>query len=126
MNYYLTISGILAILSTHGHLTIGSTAFLRHMLAAEFDVVSKRTMHCGFHYVSAYFFTSAIVLTGLGLGILSVDNNLYLVRFIGINWAGFAAIQIFIILTCKIERGFIRRFQWILFSSIAILGFLGT
>ena len=41
MNYYLTISGILAILSTHGHLTIGSTAFLRHMLADELDVVSK-------------------------------------------------------------------------------------
>ena len=126
MNYYLSISVIFAILSTHGHLTIGSTAFLRPMLATEFDVVSKRTMHCGFHYVSAYFFTSAIVLQGLGLGILSVENNLYLVRFIGFNWAGFAAIHIFIIQTGKIERGFIRMFQWILFSSIAILSFLVT
>ena len=126
MNYYLTISGILAILSTHGHLTIGSTAFLRPMLAAEFDVVSKRTMHCGFHYVSAFFVLSALALLGLGLGLLPDSATGIIAIFIGANWAAFAVIQIIIILTCRIERGLIRMFQWMLFTSIAVFCFIGA
>ena len=82
-------------------------------------------MHCGFHYVSAFFVLSAFALLGLGFGLLPGEGAGLIATFIGANWAAFAAIQILIVLTCRIERGLVRMFQWVLFTAIAVFCFIG-
>ena len=126
MCWSLTVAGVLASLSSIGHFTLGSRDYLQPMLRAEFDEVPKRTMHCGFHYVSAFFVLSALALLGLGLGLLPDSATGIIAIFIGANWAAFAVIQIIIILPCRIERGLIRMFQWMLFTSIAVFCFIGA
>lgn len=124
MEWSLIVAGILAALSSIGHFTLGSRDYLQPMLKAEFDEVPKRTMHCGFHYVSAFFVLSALALLGLGLGLFPAVVTASLATFIGANWAAFAAIQLLIVLTCRIERGLIRMFQWMLFSAISVFCFI--
>ena len=126
MDWSLTVAGILAALSSIGHFTLGSRDYLQPTLMADFDEVPKRTMHCGFHYVSAFFVLSALALLGFGLGLLPTDGAGFIATFIGANWAAFAAIQILIVLTCRIERGLVRMFQWMLFTAIAVFCFIGA
>ena len=125
MDWSLTVAGILAAFSSIGHFTLGSRDYLQPTLKADFDEVPKRTMHCGFHYVSAFFVLSAFALLGLGFGLLPGEGAGLIDTFIGANWAAFAAIQILIVLTCRIERGLVRMFQWVLFTAIAVFCFIG-
>lgn len=125
MNWLLLISGLVAAFATIGHFSIGRQRFLEPMLRASFEDVPKKTMHCLFHYVSVYQILSAVVLLGLGFGLIAHVGAGPLIRFIAINYAAFAVIQGIIAVTSKIENAIFKFFQWIFWVIIAVFAWLG-
>jgi hypothetical protein len=126
MNWLLFISGISAASCTLGHFAIGSKRFLHPMLQASFDELPKKVMHSVFHYISAYLVLSSIVLLASGFGLGSDMDISPLVRFIAINYAAFAVIQILIALTSSIQNAVFKLFQWTFFVVIAVFAWLGA
>ncbi len=126
MNLFLFISGLVAGFTTVGHFAIGSKSFLKPMLNASFDEIPKKVMHSVFHYISVFLVLSTIVLLFLGLSPQLKTASSLLVRFIAIHYAVFAAVQIIIALTSKIEKAIFKLFQWMFFIIIAVLAWLGA
>lgn len=126
MNWMIFLSGLAAGFVNLGHFTVGRKEFLTPMLAADFDEIPKKVMHCVFHYVSVYVVLSFIVLIAIGLGFSFGPANLLLVKFIAINYFLFAIAQIIIAAASNIRKGVIKLFQWILFMGIAILAWIGS
>jgi hypothetical protein len=126
MNLLLLISGLVAGFTMFGHFVIGSKSFLKPMLNASFDEIPKKVMHSVFHYISVFLVLSTIVLLLLGLSPQLKTASSLLVRFIAIHYAAFAAVQIIIALTSKIEKAIFKLFQWIFFIIIAVLAWLGA
>ena len=126
MNWFVIAAGIVGAFTTAGHFAIGSREFLKPMLEASFDPVPKKVMHCVFHYISAYLFLSTVALLGTGFGIINGEGTTLLVRFIAINYAVFAVWQIALAATSQIEKGVFKLFQWLFFTIIALLSWLGT
>jgi hypothetical protein len=126
MNWSLIIAGGFAGFATVGHFFIGSRNFLGPTLQASFDEVSKKVMHCLFHYVSGYLILSAIFLLAIGLGFKLGGNPALLVRFIALNYAAFAVAQIIIALTSKIQNPLFKLFQWIFWTLIALFAWIGA
>ncbi len=126
MDWYIIIAGLLAAMTTVGHFVVGSKEFLRPMLEASFDQVSKKVMHCVFHYVSTFLILSAVTLLSIGSGLLSGIGTEAVTNFIAINYAIFAIWQIVIAISSGIPNGIFKLFQWIFFVLIALFSFLGT
>ncbi len=126
MNWLLVVSGLLALLTTIGHFTVGSRMYLRPMLKSDFDPVARKVMHCVFHYVSVFLTLSAVVLLGAGLGLDMGEGTTLVVRFISINYAAFALWQIVLAATSGIQGGLFKMFQWIFFVLIAATGWMGA
>lgn len=126
MNIWVTLAGVFALSTTIGHFTMGSKEYLKPMLEADFNIVSKKVMHSVFHYVSVFLILSAIALIGVGTGILSFEGSALLVRFIALNYAAFAVWQIGIAVTSGIPKGIFKMFQWVFFVLIAAFAFLGA
>ena len=126
MNWMILVSGLAAGLANLGHFTVGSKNFLKPMLQADFDDVSKKVMHCIFHYISVYMVLSFMVLIAIGLGFSFGSANALLVKFIAINYFLFAITQIVIAATSNIPNGVIKLFQWIFFIGVAIFAWIGA
>ena len=126
MDWYIIIAGIIAAMTTIGHFVVGSKEFLRPMLEASFDQVSKKVMHCVFHYVSTFLILSSVTLLLIGSGILSGAGTEAVINFIGLNYVIFAIWQIVIAITSGIQNGIFKLFQWIFFVLIALFSFMGT
>ncbi|MFC1607548.1 hypothetical protein ACFL47_06210 [Candidatus Latescibacterota bacterium] len=126
MNWFVIIAGLAGAFTTAGHFAVGSKDFLRPMLEAQFDPVPKKVMHCVFHYISAYLILSTIALLGTGFGVIAGDGTTLLVRFIAINYAVFAVWQIVLAATSEIDKGIFKLFQWVFFTIIAVMSWLGA
>jgi len=126
MNWLVIISGLLAAFCTVGHFAIGSKQFLQPMLQASFDDVSKKVMHCVFHYISVYLVLSAIFLLAVGFGYKFNTDTSLTVKFVAINFALFALMQLIIAFTSKIQNAVFKMFQWIIFAVIAVFAWLGA
>jgi hypothetical protein len=126
MNVYLIVAGIVALFTTVGHFTIGSKQFLQPMLASTFDPLTQKVMHCVFHYVSAFLILSTAAMLLIGFGVDLGAGTQLLVRFIALNYAGFAVWQIALASTSGIPNGVFKMFQWIFFALIAIFGWFGS
>jgi hypothetical protein len=92
----------------------------------QFDQVSKKVMHCVFHYVSTFLILSSVTLFLIGSGILSGAGTEAVINFIGFNYVMFAIWQIVIAITSGIQNGIFKLFQWIFFVLIALFSFMGT
>ena len=125
MNWPLFFAGILAAFTTVGHFVIGSKNFLTPVLETSIEEVPKKVMHCLFHYISAYQVLSSLVLIALGFSSQLRVEAILLAKFIAIQYAAFAVIQIIIALSSKISHGVIKLFQWTFFIVIAVLTWLG-
>ena len=100
MNIVFVIAGALALFATIGHVLIGGKSFLAPMLAAGFDEVPKKVMHCLFHFITVDFALSTLVFLGAGLGLtLGFDPRLVLL----LSAARFA-----LYCSCRIYRRFCR------------------
>ena len=126
MNWLVIISGLLAAFCTVGHFAIGSKQFLQPMLQASFDDVSKKVMHCVFHYISVYLVLSAIFLLAVGFGYKFNTDTTLMIKFVAINFALFAVMQLIIAFTSKIQNAVFKMFQWIIFTVIAVFAWLGA
>ena len=126
MNWLLLISGVLAGFTTVGHFLVGSRNFLHPMLRASFDEVSKKVMHCVFHYISVYLVLSTVVLLLLGLGIDGDMDAIFLVKFIAVQYLLFAAVQLVIAFTSQLDKAIFKLFQWTFFVLIAVFAWLGV
>ena len=126
MNGLLIIAGLVGAFTTAGHFIIGSREFLKPMLEAPFDQVPKKVMHCVFHYVSAYLILSTILLLVIGFGVPVVEGTALLVKFVSVNYAGFAVWQVALAATSGIPNGIFKLFQWIFFVLIAVFAWLGA
>ena len=126
MNWMIFISGLVVGFVNLGHFTVGSKNFLKPMLAADFNEIPKKVMHCVFHYVSVYVVLSFIVLISIGLGFSFGTADTLLVKFIAINYFFFAITQIIIAVASNIPKGVTKLFQWILFMLIAIFAWIGV
>lgn len=126
MNWLVLISGFVTAFCTVGHFAIGSKQYLQPMLQASFDDVPKKVMHCVFHYVSVYLVLSTIFLVSVGFGYqFNTDTNL-VVKFMAVNFALFAVMQLITAATSKIQNAFFKMFQWIIFIVIAVLAWTGS
>ena len=126
MNWLITLSGIFALLTVAGHFTVGSKTYLKPMLAATFDPVAKKVMHCVFHYVSAFLILAAIALLLIGTGTMQFQGAFRLVQFIALNFAAFAVWQLTLASTSGIPNGVFKLFQWVFFITISILALTGA
>jgi len=126
MNWLVLISGLAAAFCTVGHFAIGSKQFLQPMLQASFDDVPKKVMHCVFHYVSVYLVLSTIFLLAVGFGYKFNTDTTLMIKFVAINFALFAVMQLIIAATSKIQNAVIKMLQWIFFAVIAVLAWLGA
>jgi hypothetical protein len=126
MNWLVLTSGIVAAFCTVGHFAIGSKQFLQPMLQASFDDVSKKVMHCVFHYVSVYLVLSTIFLIAVGFGYKFNTDTTLMVKFVAINFTLFAVMQLIIAATSKIQNAVFKMFQWIIFAVIAVFAWLGA
>ena len=126
MNWLVIISGLVAAFCTVGHFAIGSKQFLQPMLQASFDDVPKKVMHCVFHYVSVYLVLSTIFLIAVGFGYNFNTDTTLMVKFVAINFALFALMQLIIAATSKIQNAVFKMFQWIIFTIIAVTAWLGA
>ena len=124
-NGFFIASGVVAAMTTAGHFIVGTPNFLRPMLGAQFDAVSQKVMHCGFHYVSVFLGGSAVAMLALGFGLIDGGGAL-LARFISANFALFAIVQLWLGATSGIERWPMKLFQWVFFVLIAALAWAGT
>jgi hypothetical protein len=126
MNWLLIIAGGFAGFATVGHLTVGTKNFLVPTLQASFDEVPKKVMHCLFHYVSAYLILTTIYLLAIGVGFKFGGGTTLLVKFIAVNYAAFALGQIIIALASKIQNALFKLFQWVFWTLIAVIAWLGA
>jgi len=126
MDWLLLVSGVLAGFTTVGHFLVGSRNFLHPMLQASFDEISKKVMHCVFHYISVYLILSTVVLLLLGFGIDCGMDAIFLVKFIAVQYLLFAVTQLVIAFTSQIDRAVFKLFQWTFFVLIAVFAWLGV
>lgn len=126
MNWFLIAAGMIASFVIVGHFMVGIKMYLDPMLKASFDPVAKKVMHAVFHYVSVYLIFSAVALLLVGMGYFSTESSKSLMQFIGLNYGFFAVWLIFLAATSGIEKGVLKMFQWIFFTAIATLVWLGV
>ena len=126
MNWLLLVSGILAGFTTVGHFLVGSRNFLHPMLHTSFDEVSKKVMHCVFHYISVYLILSTVVLLLLGFGVNLDMDAIFLVKFIAVQYLLFAVVQLVIAFTSQLDKAMFKLFQWTFFVLIAVFAWLGV
>ncbi|MDA3791759.1 MAG: hypothetical protein PF503_25095 [Desulfobacula sp.] len=126
MNWMLLVAGITSALTTIGHFLVGTKMFLVPMLESDFELVPKKGMHCVFHYVSVYLILSAAFLLLAGFGVDMGSDNTLLIRFIAVNYTGFAIWQIVIAAKSGISNVITKLFQWVFFVIIAVCSFWGT
>ena len=126
MNWLILIAGIVALAATVGHFTMGRKMFLKPMMDASFDQVSKKVMHSVFHYVSVFQILSAAALLAVGTGCGFFTGTTLLVWFIALNYSLFALVGIVIAFTSGVPNGIVKMFQWGIWAVIAALGWAGV
>lgn len=127
MNYYTLIAGILSLMATFGHFTMGAKSYMKPVLKSDADEISKKVMHSLFHYMSVFMLITTIFLIGFGIGYNMGFENVYdVTKLIGTIYLGFAIIQFIIALTSSIEKAVFKMFQWIFWVLIATFALLGV
>lgn len=127
MNWLLLISGILVIFCIVGHLTKGTKSFLKPMLNADFEAFGKKIFHSMFHYLTAYFILTGIIITYAAFSFEACGMNLYApLKLIAIFYMLFGIIQFITGITSGIKGWFTKCIQWELFLIIGILTYGGT
>ena len=126
MNVWLIVSGVLALFVVVGYFTMGRKSYLKPMLDASFDGIAKRVMQCVFHYISVNLVLMTILLLAVGFGLDIQGRSVVLIKFVALHFALYAIVQIILAATAKIEKVFMKMFQWLLFILIAVFAWLGA
>lgn len=119
MNFYLLIAGLIAAMTSIGHLTYGRRRFLKPMQAADFDPLAKAVMHCIFHYMSVFLVVSSLLLISCGFEAVSQMQSFGVLLFIALNFALFTVWQVYIGFMSELDAPFKGLFQWVFFALVA-------
>lgn len=127
MNILNLIAGILALMASIGHFTMGSKQFLRPILESDTDEVPKKVMHSLFHYMSVFMVFTSLVLIICAFGACNLfENCADVTKFIGITYLGMGIVQLIIAATSRIEKGIFKLFQWVFWILIGISALAGS
>jgi len=126
MNGYLIIAGLIAAAGSLGHVSFGRKKILKPMLEVSFDPVSRKTVHCIYHYISIFSCLSAIMLLLMGLNIWPGTGTTSVIYFIAANYIASAILEIVLASTSDIPNGIFKLFHWIFFILLALFSLLGT
>lgn len=121
INILTIIAGFLAAFVVMGHFKMGIGWYLKPMLETDMELIPKTTMQSVFHYVSVFLSLSAIILLLIGFGVTFNTEVAIVVKFIGINYLLFAAVQVMYSFKNKVPKPLIAMFQWMMFLPIGIL-----
>ena len=122
----LIIGGIFGVLTALGHFIVGNKSYLQPMMLASFDQVSKNTIYCGYHYVSVFLVLSSAALLLAGTNSHFMEEAEYLIKFIALNYLGFAIWQIVLSVLARNRTGIFKPIQWVFFMGIALLSWFGS
>ncbi|MBA3461724.1 MAG: hypothetical protein H0T46_17300 [Deltaproteobacteria bacterium] len=106
------------------HVLGGGRAVARPMLAADFDVVARDTMHVVWHGVSAQ-----LALAGLGLiatGLAPSASTEPLVRAVATLYLAYAGLFLWIAIASRRRRALVELGQWMAFLPLGVAGWLAT
>ncbi|UCG38393.1 MAG: hypothetical protein JSV00_09455 [bacterium] len=126
MNRMLLAAAAVAAMTTVGHFLAGTRLYLLPMTESDFDPVARKVMHAVFHYISVFLVTSTVFLLLSAFGLLGQEGGRVLARFIAVNYALFAVVQMGLALRSGMDRALVRMFQWVFFLLIAMLAGLGA
>ena len=121
MNWLLIVAGVLASLTSVIHLFAGGNDVAEPLLDASLKDDVKYALYACWHFVSAFFVTSALSLLGAGFGVLPKETG----WIIGVSslWVLFGLVFLFISLWVNNLEGVFRLPQWVLLLPVGILGF---
>jgi hypothetical protein len=126
MNWFLVVSGLVALFVVAGHFSMGRKNYLLPMMNASFDDVAKKIMQSVFHYSSVNLVVMAVLLLLIGFGVTFTGGTRLLVQVIALHYSLFALVQLIIALSSKIDKSLMKMFQWLLFIIIAVFAWLGA
>ena len=126
MNFFLISAGIISSLTAFGHFTFGRKAYLSPMLESSFDKNAKNTMHTAYHYISVFLVLTSGALVGVGLNDQVVASAELMVKFISLNFFGFAFWQLGQAMGSKFSKGIFKPLQWTFFVAVALLSWFGS
>jgi hypothetical protein len=126
MNWFLVVSGLVALFVVVGHFSMGRKNYLLPMMNASFDDVAKKIMQSVFHYSSVNLVVMAVLLLLIGFGVTFTGGTRLLVQVIALHYSLFALVQLIIALSSKIDKSLMKMFQWLLFIIIAVFAWLGA
>jgi hypothetical protein len=126
MKFMVLLSGIVALLTTIGHFTVGTQQFLNPLLKSDMEPVAKKVMQCVFHYMSVFLVLSTLALLMVGFEVRTGSPARLLTRFIALNYAAFAIWQFILAKQSDIPDAIKKLFQWMFFTAIAALAWIGA
>ncbi|TLX77055.1 hypothetical protein E9993_05060 [Labilibacter sediminis] len=125
MNVYSLIAGIIAIMATLGHFTVGAKRYYKPFINTQMDGVVKGTFQCLFHYVSVFMTLSSFMLVMIGIrGSGCFFEPLLILGFIGFNYFLFGIVQLVVTLSSPVKGAPFKMFQWIFWFLISAFTFM--
>lgn len=127
MNFLTLTAGILALMASIGHFTMGNKQYLKPILNSDADEIPKKIMMGLFHYMSVFMVLTALFLIGISLGFCVLfENSNDVTKLIGILYIGFGIVQLIIAATSGIKNEFFKLFQWVFWFLIGITSLFGS
>ena len=126
MNWMLIVAGGFAVFCSAGHLIIGGRRYLRPMMQASFDIVSKKVLQALFHYITVNFIASAVVLLAAGFGLSFGFDLLPVVLFVAVHFLLYTLVQLLIAFTSGIPKAPLKLFQWTIFLLTGVFALIGV
>ncbi len=125
MNTYSLIAGIIALLATIGHLTVGVKDYYRPLKNTAMDEIVKTIFTGLFHYITGFQILSSFILIMIGIrGNGCNFEPLLVLGFIGATYVFWAIVQLIITVKSPIKGAAFKMFQWVFWLLIAMFCFL--
>lgn len=125
MNTYALIAGIIALLATLGHLTIGNQSYYKPLGKSDIDITVKTIFKALFHYITGFQILSSFILIMIGIrGNGCNFEPLLVLGFIAANYIFWMIAQLVIAIKSPIKGAATKLFQWIFWLLIAVFTIL--
>jgi hypothetical protein len=124
MSIIALVLGAGSVVLTVLHIVGGGRAVARPMLAAEFDLVARDTMHVVWHGVSAQLALAGVALVATGLAPGAATEPL--VRAVATLYLAYAGLFLWIALASRRRGALVQLGQWMAFLPLGVAGWLGT
>ncbi len=119
MNLLVLVAGIISLIATIGHFTMGRKLYLRPLLKSELDPIVKTIFKSLFHYSSVYLLLSTFFLIRIGIaGSKCLFDPFLVLAFICANFILMGVWQIILALRSGIEKPLANIFQWLFWLII--------